>query len=126
LRFQQSIARLYQRLQALRGIIEALRQKRRFIMTFDGSAHAQIAVAPGVDTFLQRLQPAGKAPDHRVGSQRNRQSHQAQGRYIADGAHPGRPVRARYVHVQDLAILHLHQKLGAAAELADRQRTMLQ
>ena len=97
LRFQQSITRLHQRLQSLRGIVEALRQKCGFIITLHRRAHAQIAVTPGLDASLQILQSPGQTPDHRVGSQRDRQSHQAQGGHITHRTHPGRPIRARYV-----------------------------
>ena len=76
--------RLDQRLNALRRLVEAARQRRDLVLAFDIDPGGEIARAQGLDSGLQALQPAREAAGERPGADGDGERQDAEGGEEAD------------------------------------------
>ncbi len=116
LRLQQGIARLHQRFNLLRRMVETIGQKADLVVARHRHPHTQIAIAPFLHTVLQRLQTARQTPNNGVGRQCHGNTNQSQCPPKPKGCAPTGQRGAWQVDMDDLAILHAHVKLRAGAK----------
>ena len=82
---QERLLSVHQCLDALGGVIEAVRQCCHLVLTGHLGPHPQIARSLCIHRTLQRLQPTGDAPRYRPGGQSHRHKEQGQCQRRADG-----------------------------------------
>ena len=82
---QERLLPVHQCLDALGGVIEAVRQCCHLVLTGHLSPHPQIARCLRIHRTLQRFQSTGDAPRDRPGSQPHRHKEQGQRQRRADG-----------------------------------------
>ena len=82
---QERLLPAHQCLDALGGVIEAVRQCGHLVLTAHFGPHPQIARSLRIHRTLQRFQPTGDAPRDRPGSQPHRHKEQGQRQRRADG-----------------------------------------
>ena len=82
---QERLLTIHQSLDALGGVIEAVRQCGHLVLTGHLGPHPQIARCLRIHRALQRLQPTGDAPRHRPSGQPHRHKEQGQRQRCADG-----------------------------------------
>ena len=82
---QERLLTVHQRLDALGGVVEAVRQCGHLILTGHLGPHPQIARSLRIHRSLQRFQPTGDAPRDRPGRQPHRHKEQGQRQRCTDG-----------------------------------------
>ncbi len=88
---EQALVGTHQRLDALGGEVEAGGQRGHLVAPFDRHAAIERALAEGLDTALERLQPARQPADERVRAHRDgEEQHHQQRQQAQAGRHAAR------------------------------------